>query len=158
MFLYFEGRSTLSGSWLVGYAPPPVSRHMYVLLNAPLGFNHSIRCLIFVLFVSTVKYEYIHGTKYCTYILFSNVYIFYQYISTLQCTPLYVVSIAFQRKGSVIGWCQCLGELARCSLGTKAIPRRWQFSTVKSQTKSKSKYLWFNRVTFLFSVYAIVQF
>ena len=42
-------RSTLSGSWLVGYAPPPVSRHMYVLLNAPLGFNHSIRCSIFVL-------------------------------------------------------------------------------------------------------------
>ena len=156
MFLYFEGRSTLSGSWLVGYAPPPVSRHMYVLLNAPLGFNHSIRCLIFVLFVSTVKYEYIHGTKNCTYILFSNVYIFYQYISTLQCTPLYVVSIAFQRKGSVIGWCQCLGELARCSLGTKAIPGRWHFSTtVKRRTKSKSKYLWFNRVTFLFSVCAI---
>ena len=105
---------------------------MYVLLNAPLGFNHSIRCLILVQFVSTVKYEYIHGTKNCTYILFSNVYIFYQYISTLQCTPLYVVSIAFQRKGSVIGWCQCLGEPARCSLGT-ASPRPtkvsgWKFT------------------------------
>ena len=101
---------------------------------------------------SIVKYKYIHGTKNCTYILFSNVYIillifydmccYYQYISTLQCTPLYVVSIAFQRKGSVIGWCQCLGELARCSLGTKAIPGRWHFSiTGKRRTKSKSKYL-----------------